>query len=160
MKLKMRLIKIFSSLFLLCSLASCDKVTVFDSYVSWRLINNSSADLVLKIEKGELAVKRKDSLLLRDAIYVMEVEVYDHGDTARFERPLDFCHVNCIDNVEGKTVVGAESLLDLGLWHLTVADGKSIPFEHSVFSEYDTWYDYTFTITDEMLEAARKGGGE
>jgi hypothetical protein len=77
-----------------------------------------------------------------------------------FKSPSDeYCSV-CIVDERGMCLFSKELLINSN-WSLDVKDGDLIPeIDKSSYAKDDTWYDYTFTITDEMLEAARKGGGE
>jgi len=142
------------SLLLLVLLISCDKVKNVKYHESWSLVNNSGELLVL--ETNWDIYTDYDSLFVGDTFFLADKggEQLVCTEDVLAERYKNII----VKEVGGGVILGKEAFFDEGNWALTIKDGELVG--QSVFIEFDTWYDYTFTITDEMLEAARKGGGE
>lgn len=152
------LLNVINCTLLLLLLASCDRVVHIDSYVTWNIENRSSNKLTIR--KSYSCEKYIEHELLYGENYKLVCNSYNHSDTSLFKSPSDeYCSV-CIVDEGGKCLFSKELLINSN-WSLDVKDGDLIPeIDKSSYAKDDTWYDYTFTITDEMLEAARKGGGE
>lgn len=159
---KMKLRRLFNIItkveLLLLVLTSCDPIDHVDNYVSWSIENRSAENLeIWKFYDGGNVVEH--SLFAGDDYKLNMEECYD-SDTMAFESPIGKWDSVCVADEKGMSFF-KKTLSSKSNWCLSIKSGDSIPDgEGPGFSEYDTWYDYTFTITDEMLEAARKGGGE
>lgn len=138
---------------------SCDGVTVFDSCVSWRLVNESGEELKMRTQES-WDCSFSDTILSDSGEFVFCVFGEKHKDERLFKNPSSEYESISIETIDGIFVLDEKVLFESDRWTLIKKNGDLVPFQRSVFTEYDTWYDYTFTITDEMLEAARKGGGE
>ena len=153
MKLK-KLLKRMLSPLLLVLLMSCDKVETVKFYESWNVVNNSGELLVLETTWD--VYTDYDSLFVGDTIFWAEKE----SDSLVCTKDIlaDKYKNIIVKNDRGGVIFKSDVFFDENKWFLSVKNGDLV--DKSVFIEFDTWYDYTFTITDEMLEAARKGGGE
>ena len=148
------IIKVMFALFL----SSCGPLDHIDNRVTWNLVNNSSE--ILAVRKVGIDGSEVEFQLLIGHRYILEGDECNHSDTSLFGKPSDnYLSVCVLDS--GSCYFSDELMSNKINWDLSIKPGDSIPAEYVPSNrEYDTWYDYTFTITDEMLEAARKGGGE
>jgi hypothetical protein len=139
-------------------LLSCGPLERVDSRVTWKVVNNSSE--ILTIRKIGKDGGYADFKMYMGDKYTLTGDDCYHSDTSLFRKPSDDYLSVCV--LDSDSCYFSEELMSNKInWNLSIRPGDSIPDgEGPSFNEYDTWYDYTFTITDEMLEAARKGGGE
>jgi hypothetical protein len=154
-----RLFEIMSNAIIALILTSCDPTVHIENYVTWHIVNNSSE--TLKVRESWLCEDYIEYDLSPGEKILEGMEECDYSDTSLFEGPTqDKCSIGVIDEM-GVCCFSDTVLFDKSNWELNIKPADSISGgDKPGFSEYNTWYDYTFTITDEMLEAARKGGGE
>ena len=138
-------------------LLSCGPLERVDSRVTWKVVNNSSEILTIR-KIGKDGGYADFKMYIGDK-HTLTGDDCEHSDTL-FRKPSDdYLSVCVLDS--GSCYFSEELMSNKINWSLSIKPGDSIPDGKLPSNrEYDTWYDYTFTITDEMLEAARKGGGE
>ena len=147
-----RLLKIISLFLLLCS---CDPTVFWKSLVTWNIENKSETTLVVKTIGGKTGTLIDIDTIFAGEFELLEKMSFNESGNALFQELYKSYNSITVETKEGDVLFDNTVLRDSSLWRLSLQQEVV-----ESFSEYDTWYDYTFTITDEMLEAARKGGGE
>jgi hypothetical protein len=147
-----RLLKIISLFLLLCS---CDPTVFWKSLVTWNIENKSETTLVVKTIGGKTGTLIDIDTIFAGEFELLEKMSFNESGNALFQELYKSYNSITVETKEGDVLFDNTVLRDSSLWRLSLQQDVV-----ESFSEYDTWYDYTFTITDEMLEAARKGGGE
>lgn len=147
-----RLLKIISLFLLLCS---CDPTVFWKSLVTWNIENKSETTLVVKTIGGKTGTLIDIDTIFAGEFELLEKMSFNESGNALFQELYKSYNSITVETKEGDVLFDNTVLRDSSLWRLSLQQDVV-----ESFSEYDTWYDYTFTITDEMLEAASKGGGE
>ncbi|MBO5799423.1 MAG: hypothetical protein J6Q59_08950 [Paludibacteraceae bacterium] len=136
-------------------LCSCDPTVFWKSLVTWNIENKSETTLVVKTIGGKTGTLIDIDTIFAGEFELLEKMSFNESGNALFQELYKSYNSITVETKEGDVLFDNTVLRDSSLWRLSLQQEVV-----ESFSEYDTWYDYTFTITDEMLEAARKGGGE
>ncbi|MEE1542432.1 MAG: hypothetical protein UF067_08190 [Paludibacteraceae bacterium] len=136
-------------------LCSCDPTVFWKSLVTWNIENKSETTLVVKTIGGKTGTLIDIDTIFAGEFELLEKMSFNESGNALFQELYKSYNSITVETKEGDVLFDNTVLRDSSLWRLSLQQDVV-----ESFSEYDTWYDYTFTITDEMLEAASKGGGE